>query len=62
VDMAKGLVHPDVNGRYRIGHVQSGGKKSDESQIKMVNLNLKYARRQWVPMMKKTHFLINYGY
>jgi hypothetical protein len=36
VDMAKGLVHPDVNGRYRVGHVQSGGTKSDEPQIQMV--------------------------
>jgi hypothetical protein len=36
VDMAKGLVHPDVNGRYRDGHVQSGCKMSNDLQIKMV--------------------------
>jgi hypothetical protein len=36
VDMAKGLVHPNVNGRYRVGQEQSGGKKSDNLQIKMV--------------------------
>jgi hypothetical protein len=36
VAMAKGQVHPDENGHYRVGHVQSGGKKSDEPQIKMV--------------------------
>jgi hypothetical protein len=37
VAMARGQVHPDHNGHYHVGHIQSdGGKKSDEPHIQMV--------------------------
>jgi hypothetical protein len=36
MDMATGLVHPDVNRRCLVGQEQSGGKKSDDLQMKMV--------------------------